>query len=675
MKRIPALTTLALVLIFGLAVEAETEEPSYRHVVGRVMILRSDARFHLVRIADGISESASLASANRAPFLVRTGDTPTIRRVAGSPGPEEPLSGGPVPEGAVLVGDGAFFRKPGHQILFRDSRAGALIVVDPATKTVVSTLDETLEAPSQVAIGSFDGDVCRDVLIAHRAGWSIARSDCRGAFIVGPVTVTDPLGEELLVTADINADRLDEIFLIDTGRKDLRTFVRRPGGRFASITEEPVRIRFVTVGAPTRRLLPRRTFALNTGDSFPHVLYYEDDRDSWAYVTHETMNGVWSPLLWGSTPPATVTDVVLKGDFTGEGHEDLLGHDQYAKDWWLLSERGSGAETFMIRGPLPFVPRVEDMIAADLDGDARDEVILIKRDAAQLFVMKNEVAYPAVGFVVANGRHGETVTDADGRFALPQVPRGSAIAVIPSDRHAVLDSLPLSDTRLSASFLLREGALEGEMRGLCTGYTSPARLDAALAPVRDAGAGPWSGLLECPPGQLFLAVDDSSTRNGNCCTPLEPGLLTGQFSWQPEWMCPPDHVATGFRLGRFPEMRCEKIDTSRFTLGEPRRGGYWGTGYSRGRNDAYVAVGSAPESLRHSIGRLGLVSWDSDGCTGVPFGAVLVGARGSECSGTMFAVVTRKDGRPESPVLRDCHTIASPFFGPPRCLDEVPAEQ
>ena len=167
---------------------------------------------------------------------------------------------------------------------------------------------------------------------------------------------------------------------------------------------------------------------------------------------------------------------------------------------------------------------------------------------------------------------------------------------------------------------------------------------------------------------MIVHSDDNKELTGGCCAPWAKDLLVGPRVRVPsDSRCPPDHVVVGRAIGSN-EVICSKIDTNLYTLTPIHPGGYWGTGYSRSASDPYLSIENAPEAIRHGIGRSGFLSWDVDGCGGVPWGAVMVGSgTESRCSDEMYAEVRFKDDRPQPVVARPCGHVVSPFFGVAQC--------
>lgn len=172
--------------------------------------------------------------------------------------------------------------------------------------------------------------------------------------------------------------------------------------------------------------------------------------------------------------------------------------------------------------------------------------------------------------------------------------------------------------------------------------------------------------------------------NGSCCA-LPPGALTDEHQFSLE-ECPEDHVATGTRAvgskdspgGGQQYLRCTKIDTTRFALGERRAARRMGLEIEYlanlkdtflGRDARSIPRTAVPVSLRYGLLRESYSRWHYNGCIGEPFGSLLVGKRTKRCDDVVFrALVDKVAGAPVA-VLPPCKRVDDPLSPVTRCIE------
>lgn len=171
----------------------------------------------------------------------------------------------------------------------------------------------------------------------------------------------------------------------------------------------------------------------------------------------------------------------------------------------------------------------------------------------------------------------------------------------------------------------------------------------------------------CPQDHAYFAVLYPGNKrrpgafvniSGTCC-PLPAGVLLDETVYASE-QCPDQFVATGSRqviaagstiptddwFNETPqELRCTRIDSTRYQLGEITRGINLGWRRSfRTMFHSYVTRPKIPISLRIGLGRDSKYSWNDQICLGRPWGSVLVGKTSKYCDGMRFRLISpRKD--------------------------------
>ena len=153
----------------------------------------------------------------------------------------------------------------------------------------------------------------------------------------------------------------------------------------------------------------------------------------------------------------------------------------------------------------------------------------------------------------------------------------------------------------------------------------------------------------CPSGHAYYGVDDPAGAEGpaeaisvatNCCSLPAEDMLTESHVFATE-ECPINYIATGAQTNKKSEskeirLRCTKINTERYQLGEMTPGIYWGDGAAGWKGSKRIAWDNIPAGIRYAQGRVSKDKWDIDGCIGFPWGSVLTKKSSKHCSGFSF---------------------------------------
>ncbi len=190
----------------------------------------------------------------------------------------------------------------------------------------------------------------------------------------------------------------------------------------------------------------------------------------------------------------------------------------------------------------------------------------------------------------------------------------------------------------------------------------------------------------CPPNYAYFLNYDRGIRNksikagrvvslaGPCCPLPADDILTDEHVYDAVESCPFNYVATGgtgnLGCGKSCTMRCTKINTDRYKLGEERMAMYWKRNLkqtSSGRGSAdQIKWHHLPLALRYAAGRerkypvldLGIPPWANDGCVGVPFGSLLTKKTTYTCDGFFYRPLLFKDGSAVK-MLPECRQITN----------------
>lgn len=205
-------------------------------------------------------------------------------------------------------------------------------------------------------------------------------------------------------------------------------------------------------------------------------------------------------------------------------------------------------------------------------------------------------------------------------FALLLVPLGYPTGIIP-------ETLPVDQPHVAAA---------GSSPGVCTGFNYE----------RSTWGAEWGF---CPAHHVAFGVDDPAGPEGpaaiirpvmSCCPLPGKDILLDDHVFAIE-ECPENYVATGsMTSGQEPNhvvhMRCTKINTSRYQLGEVNPGRYWGDGAAGWQGSRRINWDNIPAAIRFAQGRKSATDWDVDGCIGYPWGSMLTKKSSKYCAGFGF---------------------------------------
>ena len=215
---------------------------------------------------------------------------------------------------------------------------------------------------------------------------------------------------------------------------------------------------------------------------------------------------------------------------------------------------------------------------------------------------------------------------------------------------------------------------------VCNGYT----------PLLERYRWGRAWFLECSPGYALYETDDPSSSGGRAansrhipgvCCPLPADDILSEEKQEVTDVCPEDFIVTG-ALDAVVEgkgvynLRCTKINTKRYQLGEIKSGTYWGIGTSMSWSKEGLQREDLPAAIKMAVGRQSFSEWDNDGCIGSPVGSLWSGKRiaNNSCEQVVFRELQYKglDGDPPrgTPVTMfpECEEVIGVFDPRSGCL-------
>ncbi len=385
-----------------------------------------------------------------------------------------------------------------------------------------------------------------------------------------------------------------------------------------------------------------RNLGIGTPDTFYHGIGVLSISDLYHGVFIIQGRSIWAltgePTLLGSVMEPDVPTDVAVGDFDGDGSSDVLtlGRGGLRSAWLVRALPETPLQV-----PLPgFAEAIGDrrvIGAGDFDNDGADEVLL--RDRRSLAIAKLRAESPGSGpvEVVVNGR--PIAFDTEGR-AQEQVA-------------GTTRTFEIRGPGWSRRLTVPEGAQCTQSIGIY-----PEALPHALSASRTLGLMPcvgfnagygkldrrWGRTTSCPQG---YAAIESDLKHSSCCKLPDDALEKGSDRWVDGGACPPGTTMTGFPDTEHPlppsacpgcrqPVQCTAINISKYRLLPSQPGRMWGEGSRLARGVRHLSHSEAPPGIREAIGRQGWQQWDSWGCLGQPWGALMV-ARGPTCEQSRFS--------------------------------------
>ncbi len=445
-------------------------------------------------------------------------------------------------------------------------------------------------------------------------------------------------------------------------------------------------------------------FADVDGDGTDEMLETNDDGARWTVVR------VGNPEVpWAEFPSQGRWTRRVIGDFNGDGLADIVVYDAPFSGAWIAYSLGDYALERPFAWPFPAGARVA---AGDVNGDGAYDLISLESNGDGLALdvavngapeLSDEVRRvvvksgrgpdPAIGPAAPAVRAGELHAGSWSGCELAEGP--VRVLLTGNGRPAAEHVVHLSADRSAvAAFLtgeLSSGAAEiGRATGpgardepsVCLGYRP-----AVPTTTESKWGRAWGS---CPRGYAFYGTAEGAhvdaARNviwGACCKlPADDVLEDRTHEVEATQLCPPGYFVTGAsRPGCAScgaDLLCTAVNATRYELGPPLPGRYWGEGFSGRQQRERLQLTDLPLAVRYGVARSGYSTWDIDGCVGTPAGAVLVGAVGRYCDQTMFSELRFRGLAGDPPagtpvtMFPRCRELQNPFDPASGCIPDAP---
>ncbi len=234
----------------------------------------------------------------------------------------------------------------------------------------------------------------------HRALWSLvvsaaaltlsAWSATNRFGFTGPEVFPIDFGVGFLHVVDMDGDGLKDVVLVNNGRSKITLLYNRTGKTNAPTTPEkvgrrdinelPADARFRIDSISSEKRITSLVIADFNGDSRPDLAYYGDPKELVLQFNQGT-NGWSQPKRFALDDGLPDYNALTSGDVNGDGRTDMVLLAE--KHLYLITQRPDG--TLADPEKLPYAGSAKAVQILDLDGDKRDDLLLVNWDNANPF--------------------------------------------------------------------------------------------------------------------------------------------------------------------------------------------------------------------------------------------------------------------------------------------------
>ncbi len=385
-------------------------------------------------------------------------------------------------------------------------------------------------------------------------------------------------------------------------------------------------------------------------------------------------NDLVSFRSWLSLPQARWSPLIA-GDIDGDRMSDFLTYGDSFLGWWAISGTDRGAAGLPAPGIELEPGDTGGALLGDVDCDGRDDLVPAVASAATFPVALSRASKPLEDVVVSYPG-GRTATDASGHTSFVSLHSGAEPSfrkpgysfaevrrvISTANRIHIVVAAEHREASAGAPMPLQQSQVDG--RKVCIGFNPGAE------PVANTGL--WGfAHADCPAGFAPYGLGEIG-RDLACCPLPSDDVLESSAQWT-SGQCPPDSIIVGFR--RPPgcatcasEAHCRRINLSRYQLGSPQPGVFWGIGRQSTQELHTVPFADLPLAIRYGLSRASYAYWVRKGCVGSPWGALLVAAGEKSCGSSRFREL-QYAGRPSDPPAGTPVTMFPECAAAPNPLD------
>jgi hypothetical protein len=285
----------------------------------------------------------------------------------------------------------------------------------------------------------------------------------------------------LLHAADLDGDGLIDLIVVNNGRSKINLLYNQTGKTNAAapkpagkkeLNELPADARFRIESIASEKRISSLVVEDLNGDGRPDLAYYGDPKE--LVVQYNLGANGWSaPKRWPIDDGQLTPNALATGDLNGDHRTDLvlLGENNV----YFLAQNAD--HTLAEPQKIPFSDSVRAVQVLDIDGDGRDDLLLVNWESPQPFRFRLQNAdgelgpeiyfsLPAVRAYLAADLDGDhkteivTIAQNSGRAAVSQFTRKPAEPLWGQFRQGQFQVLPLSKTTRT-----RRGILWADVNG------------------------------------------------------------------------------------------------------------------------------------------------------------------------------------------------------------------
>jgi hypothetical protein len=229
---------------------------------------------------------------------------------------------------------------------------------------------------------------CWGPLIISLAACAVRASDKPIFGFSGPEIFPIDPGISLLHTADLDGDGLNDIIVVNNARSKINLLYNRTGKTNVvdrpeekrEMNELPPDARFRIDSISSEKRISSLAVADLNGDGRPDLAYYGDPKELVVQYNQGT-NGWSAPKRWPIDDGQSSANALATGDLNGDKRTDLilLGENNI----YFLPQNAD--HTLGEPQKIPFSGTVRAIQAVDIDGDGRDDLLLVNWDSPNPF--------------------------------------------------------------------------------------------------------------------------------------------------------------------------------------------------------------------------------------------------------------------------------------------------
>ena len=332
---------------------------------------------------------------------------------------------------------------------------------------------------------SFRYAACRSAVLAVAAGFLLtARAGAvtnRFGF-TGPEIFPIDSQISLLHAADLDGDGLNDLIVVNNARSKINLLYNQTGKTNLTaqakpavkleLNELPPDARFRIESIASEKRIAALVVADLNGDGRPDIAYYGDPKELIVLYNQGT-NGWSAPKRWPIEDGQLSPDALVTGDLNGDGRTDLVLLGENCVYFLPQKEDHTLGEPQKI----PFSSPVKSVQVLDVDGDGRQDLLLVNWESATPFRFRLQDAGGQLGpelyftlppirsYCADNLEQNKqtfviTIAQNSGRAAISEFRRKPAEALSGAFRQGQLQVLPLRKTDKA-----RRGLLWADVNG------------------------------------------------------------------------------------------------------------------------------------------------------------------------------------------------------------------